>query len=79
MSFFYYFVDRAIFSVEMTFVLIGASSTIFLLINAPESPKFLHTKKRYQESKDVIREVALFNQVPLNQYQNHPLNNFVFE
>jgi hypothetical protein len=47
MSLFYYFIDRAIFSVEMTFLLIGASSTLFLLMNAPESPKFLHTKKRY--------------------------------
>jgi len=61
MSFFYYFIDRAIFGVEMTFVIIGASSTLFLFLNAPESPKFLHTKRRYQESKDVIREVALFN------------------
>jgi hypothetical protein len=49
MAFHYGFLDRTIISLELMFLITGLFSTLFLLSFLPESPRFLHSKKRYKE------------------------------
>ena len=38
-------------------------ATLYLLIFVPESPKWLYTWKRFDESKEVLTKVAKYNAV----------------
>jgi hypothetical protein len=36
-------------------------STLYFMVYVPESPKWLHTWSRYEETKEVLRKIAIFN------------------
>ena len=46
------------------FVILLVVTIILFFFGVPESPKWLFTKKRFDEAKEVIKKVASFNSVP---------------
>lgn len=60
----YQFVDRGWFLLQLVFLILAVLVTIFFVIVMPESPKWLYTWERYEESKENLVHVAEYNSLP---------------
>lgn len=60
----YQFIDRGWFLLQLVFLILAVLVTIFFLIVVPESPKWLYTWERYEESRDNLVHVAEYNSLP---------------
>ena len=62
-TFWYQFIDRNWFMLQLLFMIFLVLTTTLFWLLVPESPKWLYIKRRFEESRQVIKEVANFNSV----------------
>ena len=62
-TFWYQFIDRGWFLIQLINIIILSLGGLYYLFVVPESPKWLYTWRKYQESKDNLAYVAQFNAV----------------
>lgn len=63
-TFWYQFIDRGWFLLQLICLILAVLITIYFLIVVPESPKWLYTFFRFDESKENLKYVASFNGLP---------------
>lgn len=64
MTVWYQFIDRGWFLLQLICLIAAVLITIYFIICVPESPKWLYTFFRFDESRENLRYVASFNGLP---------------
>lgn len=67
LTFWYQVVDRSWYNIAVIYVVLISISFVYMLIFVPESPKWLMTSKKYEDSRESLSKVAVFNSV--NQHR----------
>ena len=54
-------------------------TTIYVIIFVPESPKWLYSQGRYDESRDSLYKIAVFNGTSVDLNTKRRYDDFVFD
>lgn len=64
MTVWYQFIDRGWFLLQLVCLILAILTTIYYAVFVPESPKWLYTFFRFDESREHLQYVASFNGLP---------------
>jgi len=70
----YQFIDHAWLTIAIITLVVQTLCIAYFYFVVPESPKWLYTWKRFDEARQVLKYIASFNGVDLEEYERAVLN-----
>ena len=78
LAFHYQFLDRTWFSIQLIMLILQCGATAFTILYVPESPRYLFENGRYEEARESLKTVAIFNGVGVDLEKGFKFESFIF-